>query len=205
MQEIVLQSKERSLNLFVKFWISNHFLQAARHIDHDHGDGVALCFQSRQVFGFQDARCIEEATHILENLQSLFSVGLVTSGQGIFCHGDSSKTFAEDIAALAQWSTFSCYFEVHAAISVKAILFDKVNGALGSIQPFLTLFYIVVGKAASKGKAALEPNRLGRVHQLTFTVEAGINTAVHLVQAIFEPEREDITGQILFVILCPVL
>lgn len=39
-------------NLGIQFWVGNHLLDAGSHVDHDHGDGMALCLESRKVFWF---------------------------------------------------------------------------------------------------------------------------------------------------------
>ncbi len=42
----------------------------------------------------------------------------------------------------------------------------------------------------------MEPDGFGGIHQASFAVKACIDAAVHFVPAMFEPEGEDVAGQI---------
>ena len=67
---------------------------------------------------------------------------------------------------------------------------DELDRQACCLQPFGATLDLVVGKRGHKGKASLEPYALGRVHQLAFSVEAGIDTAVLPVEAMLQPEGQ---------------
>ena len=82
---------------------------------------------------------------------------------------------------------------------------DKVDAAFGEIEILLLFFYVVIGIGEDKATAALEPYRLGGVHQISVSVHTGVHATVLLIPSVLEPERKDVCGQVLGVTAPPLL
>ena len=196
MHEVIPQGEKRLVNLLVQFRVADDLPDTGSHVDHDHGDGVSLGLQGRQVLGLQDSRSTQETAHLLEECQCLFCIRLVAACQCIFGHGNGCKTFAEHVSSFAERHSLCRRFKKHSSVGIKAMRFDEVEGGFGCIQPLLVPGNVVVCMAADIGESSLKPDRFCRVHEIAFPVDAGIYTSVYGIESVRQPEREDIGLQV---------
>ena len=160
---------------------------------------MTLCLELLGVLGLEDARRGEEALDVLEELDGLLCIALVSRGDGVLAEGDGRKALTEDIAAPAQATAVLRHLEEHTPIRVEAVALDELDGRTGGLEPLGALLDLIVGEGGDEGEAALEPYALGRVHERTVTIYAGVDAAVLAVEPVLEPEGENILHQVLTV------
>ena len=165
---------------------------------------MALQLHFRLEFGREEARCGQETLGVFKHLHGTFGIVHVACGQRVFRHGDGGEGLAEDITALPQRPAVGSDGEIHVPVLVETVFFDEVDGRFGGLKPFLVLLYMIISVGANEGEAALEPYRLGGVHERSVTVYAGIDTSVFTIEAVLHPERHDILGQVVLVRTCPI-
>ena len=155
--------------------------------------------------GEQKSGSGKETQRVVKHLQSPLGIMRIARSDGIFGHGNRSKSFAKHVAALAERGSFGRYGEEHVAVFVETMSLYKVDCRFGRLQPLGVPLNMVVGIGTDIGKPPLKPHRFGRVHQGAVTIQAGVNTAIHRVNAVFHPKRHDVLREIRFVAVGPLL
>ncbi len=108
---------------------------------------------------------------------------------------DGGKTLAVDITPHAERTSFPGDGEIEFAVGTAAVRADEVEAALRCRQPGGIPFSGVVERAEGPCRAALEPDGLVGVDQGSVLVETGEQAAVHAVQPMAQPERNDAPAQ----------
>ena len=104
--------------------------------------------------------------------------------------GHGVEGLREIIPALTQGAAVLRDGEIHAAagIMVDAVLLQKVQAALGGLQPLRTAAVHVAEIGEDPAAAALHPNAFIRGVDLALAVQAGVYTAVLVIHSVFQPE-----------------
>ncbi len=119
---------------------------ASGRVDENHGDGMALGFERRFIFGLEDSRSVDEIEDAFEKVEGAFGVSFVTGGNRIFCQSDAGESLGEDITAHAEGSTVGSHFEIHAAVCVIAVGVAEVDATFGEFEIFGAFLDVVVGE-----------------------------------------------------------
>lgn len=82
-------------------------------------------------------------------------------------------------------------------LPVYAVIFQKVQAALGCVQPFLSYAIYMAQVGVGPAAAPLHPHAFICGVNLSLTVQAGINAAMDGVHAVFQPKIRHILQLIL--------
>ena len=146
MDEVLLQLLNRLINLLSEFRIVHHLADARAYVDENHDDAVTLQLHVSLELSWQEARCSEEALCVFKHLDGALCPVLVACSESILRHRDCGEGLREHVATLAQWLALSRHREVHVSLLVEAVLLDKLECRLGSVEPLLILLYIVISE-----------------------------------------------------------
>ena len=104
--------------------------------------------------------------------------------------GDAVEGLAVAVAALTQGLAVAGNGEVQpsAGLMVDAVLFQEINAALGSGQPLFLHAVDVAQVGVGPAAAALHPHALVGGVDLAGAVQTGVDTAILMVHAVFQPE-----------------
>ena len=105
---------------------------------------------------------------------------------------DRGEAFAEDVAAHAQRVAFGGDGEMQLAGEVRTAVVEEVGARQRRLEPLRTRLDGIVEVGEGPSRAALEPDGLVGVEQFAFSAEGGMDAAMLTVEAVLQPERDDV-------------
>ena len=108
----------------------------------------------------------------------------------VFGVGNAIKGLGVTVAALTQRCAVGFYGEIEPAVCIViyAMFFQKIDAAFGKAQPVLPNAIDVAQVGVGPAAAALHPDAFVCGINLTCPVQAGVDTAVFGIKAVFQPE-----------------
>ncbi len=104
--------------------------------------------------------------------------------------GDTVEALGEVVSSLAKRRSFGCHCEIEpaAGIMVDAVILKEVQAAFRRFHPFGT-YTIETAKIRERPSASsLHPYAFVGGIDITLPIEAGVYTAIHAIDAVFQPK-----------------
>ena len=181
MNKILAQLSDGLVDLLGQYRVINRLPDASSRVDQDHAERVSLRHQSLPELRLRRARGVLVVQDHLKQLNRLLRIALVAGSQRVMRHSDCRERLRKEITTFPYGNTVRRDLKKHTTIFVKAILLDEVNATLAGLQPRLVPLDVVVCVGQHERESTLEPDRFGRIHQVTRPVQAGKITTVLLV------------------------